>query len=112
MTLDKLKEELAAIEHERWSDWQRYCHSKMTNLSCSPLYMSLPMKDYDHWRRQIATPYAELTEAEKQSDRNQVDRYWHLIDRYAQAVREEAYAAGYKQGKFDAEVTAEYGEPK
>ena len=34
------------------------------------------------------------------------------IKEVVQAEREKAYAEGYKQGNFDAKVTAEYGEPE
>ena len=72
-----LYEQLAAIEHERWADWQRYMHSLCTTNSDGSL--TIPAGLVERWEHQIATPYAELTEREKNSDREQVDRYWHLI---------------------------------
>ena len=73
----ELREQLAAIEHERWADWQSYLHSRLTKHGEDGMLMS--PSDYLHWEEQIAADYAELTEAEKQSDRDQVDRYWSLV---------------------------------
>lgn len=67
-----LKEKLAAIEHERWADWQKWVH-EMFNKGHFP-YM------YPRWQKQIETPYAELSDKEKASDMEQVDRYWPLIE--------------------------------
>jgi hypothetical protein len=75
---NQLIEKLAAIEHERWADWQRYLHSK---LEPTPHGWIMLGKDYDHWSRQIDTPYDELSEAEKDSDREQTARYFPLIQR-------------------------------
>lgn len=70
-------EELAAIEHERWADWQKYLHSNcIDNVDGGK---TIPSKLYLHWQRQINTKYADLTEKEKDSDREQVDRYWPII---------------------------------
>ena len=75
----ELYERLAAIEHERWADWQRYLHSKCERNPDGLL--TIPASLVAHWERQIATPYEQLSEAEKDSDREQVDRYWHLLGR-------------------------------
>lgn len=82
-TTDGLKEQLAAIEHDRWADWQKYMHSKMYQETDNKgeAVMLLLQTQFNHWERQIATPYAELSEAEKNSDREQVDRYWPLIEK-------------------------------
>lgn len=84
MTKDELIERLAAIEHDRWGDWQKYLHSK-----CVP--GTEPYTDerdgsicieagyLQALERQIATPYADLSESEKQSDREQVMRYWPVL---------------------------------
>ena len=82
MTKEELYERLAAIEHERWADWQRHLHSKMVGPVTGvdgPVYV-IAKSRVDGWNRQIDTPYADLTEREKQSDREQVDRYWPLIE--------------------------------
>jgi hypothetical protein len=84
---EELIEQLAAIEHERWADWQRYLHSKCEradtwddgSLVIGGGGLVIPAELVEHWERQIATPYAELTEAEKESDREQVRRYLHLV---------------------------------
>lgn len=78
MTKQELIEELAAIEHERWADWQRYLHSRGVR---DPQTGKLVI-DADwvwRWERQIDTFYADLSEQEKASDREQVARYWPVI---------------------------------
>jgi hypothetical protein len=67
----------AAIEHERWSHWQRYMHSKGVRQSDGSL--NLPADLVARWDRQLSTPYAQLDEPEKESDREQVRRYLPLI---------------------------------
>ncbi|EXG81178.1 hypothetical protein [Cryptosporangium arvum] len=80
MTLrsERLLEELAAVEHERWAHWQRYLHSRGERAADGSLV--LPAELVERWERQIATPYAELSEAEKTSDREQVLRYLPVIE--------------------------------
>ena len=79
---DELFERLAFLEHNRWSDWQRYLHSKLkkveTRLNGTEYYL-LSGDLYKHWERQIDTDYKDLSEKEKDSDREQVMRYWKLI---------------------------------
>jgi rubrerythrin len=74
----ELREQLAAIEHERWADWQKWCHKVLRENNPSPEQGDI----LERWDRQIETPYAELSEKEKQSDRDQVDRYWQLVEAY------------------------------
>ena len=75
--LDALMERLAAIEHERWAHWQRYMHSKgIMNPDGSRI---LPKEFIARWERQLSTPYGELQEAEKESDREQVRKYLPVI---------------------------------
>ena len=75
--LDGLMEQLAAIEHARWSHWQRYLHGKSTKQTDGSLLV--PPDLVMQWERQFATPYAELSEKEKDSDREQVRKYLPMI---------------------------------
>ena len=75
--LGSLLEQLAAVEHERWSHWQRYVHSKGVRQPDGSLL--LPADLVSRWERQINTNYAELDEQEKASDREQVGKYLPII---------------------------------
>jgi hypothetical protein len=72
-----LVEKLAAVEHERWAHWQRYVHEQCQRADDGSLI--IPPQLARRWQAQIVTPYAELTETEKDSDREQVRRYLPLI---------------------------------
>lgn len=50
-------ENLAALEHEQWAHWTKHM---LDNLS---------PENIERWRRQIETPYEQLSEMEKGSDR-------------------------------------------
>jgi hypothetical protein len=76
---DDLFERLAAIEHERWAHWQSYCHSCCSHTERGDLI--IPKTFVDQWERQIHTEYAQLSEKEKDSDREEVMRYWPEIER-------------------------------
>ena len=84
-TKKKLKEKLANIEHQRWADWQRWCHKVLRENCPSPELE----KVLERWDKQIVTKYKDLSEKEKDSDRKQVDRYWPLIEKALQQQREE-----------------------
>ncbi|TBD74581.1 hypothetical protein [Rhizobium ruizarguesonis] len=75
--LNDLLEQLADIEHERWSHWQKYMHSKGVRQGDGSLL--IPAELVEQWDRQIATPYAELSDLEKESDREQVRKYLPTI---------------------------------
>lgn len=90
-------EDLAHIEHERWSDWQKHVHAKAQRQPDGSLL--IPAGLVAAWGRQIATPYAELSEGEKESDREQVRRYlptiieaFFLATRSAQEKEMQIYA--------------------
>lgn len=73
-----LVEELAAVEHERWSHWQQHLHKQ-----CIPGpdgSLTIPAHLVSQWTKQINTTYAQLTEKEKDSDREQVLRYLPIIE--------------------------------
>jgi hypothetical protein len=65
-----LIEILADIEHERWSKWMRYM------FECGVLNQDgswiMPADKVERWMRQMNTPYAELSDREQNSDRDEV----------------------------------------
>lgn len=73
----ELLEPLAAIEHERWAHWQKYLHSQCSKNNDGSL--TIPSELVDRWERQLNTPYHDLSQKEKESDREQVSRYLNLI---------------------------------
>jgi hypothetical protein len=75
--LQALVEQLAEVEHERWSHWQRYMHSKCDRAGDGSL--TIPAELVHRWEAQMSTPYSELSEQEKESDRDQVRRYLPII---------------------------------
>ncbi len=75
--LETLVERLAAVEHDRWAHWQRYMHGKAERRPDGALI--LPVELVKRWEEQISTRYDDLSEAEKESDREQVRRYLPLI---------------------------------
>jgi hypothetical protein len=73
----RLLEALASIEHERWSHWQRYLHEQCIPRADGSLM--IPADLVHHWTTQMNTPYMLLSEEEKDSDREQVQRYLPII---------------------------------
>jgi hypothetical protein len=76
--LNELLETLASVEHERWCHWQRYMHSKCVPQGDEGALL-IPADLVKQWEKQLATPYSELTDEEKESDREQVRKYLPLI---------------------------------
>ena len=72
-----LVEVLAAAEHERWSHWQRYLHAQCDLGPDGSL--TIPADLVRRWTSQMNTTYADLSEKEKLSDREQVHRYLPII---------------------------------
>ena len=75
--LESIFERLAHIEHERWSHWQRYVHSQSIRQADGSLL--IPSDLVERWERQISTSYADLSDQEKNGDREQVRKYLPLI---------------------------------
>jgi len=86
MNKPKLQEQFvekgADIEHQRWANWQSWCHKVLRENCPSPELE----KVLERWERQIATPYKDLSEQEKESDRKEARTYLPLLD---QALKEQ-----------------------
>lgn len=82
MTKEELIEALADKEHDSWARWMDYLFTKsVANADGST---TIPADLTERWERQCATRYADLSESEKQSDRNEVARILPFIDEYAE----------------------------
>lgn len=77
---DSLIEELAAVEHERWAHWQRYMHDQCERLADGRLI--IPAELVRRWEKQIETPYDRLSDDERESDREQVERVLPILAKY------------------------------
>ena len=67
---EELLEALASLEHDRWSGWELYRAKVASEESVA------------RWRRQRETPYAELSEKEKESDRIEARKTVELLKRF------------------------------
>lgn len=80
--MTSLREQLAALEHARWSHWMRYQFGEgQLNFDGS---WTMPAEKFAHWTRQMFTPYEALTETEKDNDRVEADRTLAVLE-YATA---------------------------
>ncbi len=75
----RVLEAVAAVEHERWSHWQRYMHSQCLRNDDGSL--TVPPALVRRWERQMSTPYESLTDGEKESDREQAREYLAVVKR-------------------------------
>lgn len=74
--MDAQREALAGYAHEAWAGWMR-CQAAVQlqmERKGKTVITWTAAEDYDRWQRQMRTPYADLPEAEKASDRAQADR--------------------------------------
>lgn len=82
---EELIEKLADFFHINWSHWMMYLYSKLeddwdpTKHTKDVTYV-LPVESHDRWLRQMNTPYSELTEKEKDSDREFARKLIELLD--------------------------------
>ena len=85
MTEAELVEHLADKEHASWARWMKYLFSVCGGLPVGAgLYrdITIPAALVMRWDRQADTPYAELSEPEKQSDRDEVAHILPIIREY------------------------------
>lgn len=74
---DIILEKLSDLEHDQWAHWTRY----MLDTIAKELGVSIEdLECVKRWRRQISTPYEELSEKEKESDRNWARKVLAVLD--------------------------------
>lgn len=81
----ELREKLADLQHAIWSHWMRYMFTQgeiVNDLDDCDFVEAwlMPHEKLLRWRRQMNTPYTELTEKEKESDRQQADKIISLLE--------------------------------
>lgn len=61
-------EKLANLEHQQWAHWTKYMLDNLTP------------DNIKRWRDQIVTPYSQLSEKEKETDREWARKVVKIID--------------------------------
>ena len=72
-----LREKLAEYAHDAWSGWMKYLWQKCVKNPDGTL--TIPEWAAIRWARQMFTPYAQLPENEKESDRAEADKMLALM---------------------------------
>ena len=80
MDRQELIECLADEEHVSWAGWTAYLFEKCEHNPDGSL--TIPSGYVAGLQKQIDMPYAELTEQEKQLDRDEVEHILSIIDEY------------------------------
>ena len=73
-----MREELAELAHKQWSGWMDYLFSKCIAPTVGELI--IPKWAVERWKRQANTPYEELSNDEKNTDRDEADKFLALFD--------------------------------
>lgn len=75
---DELREQLADVQHAIWAHWMRW------QFTCGQFNedetWTMPAVKVQRWQRQMNTPYAELTDQERESDREQADKVLAVLE--------------------------------
>ncbi len=77
--MDELREELAAQQHRIWADWMK--HLFTVSARSIDGQVTIPAQAASRWQRQVETEYSDLTEYEKDSDREQADKILGVLQR-------------------------------
>lgn len=75
--MSEIREQLAALEHEQWVGWMNYLFEK--SIESGDGSVTIPADMVDRWKRQINTPYADLSDSEKESDREIADKVLRIL---------------------------------
>lgn len=84
MTGPESIEKMADEVHQVWCNWMKYMFDQ-GHVNLEEKWI-MPREKLLRWRRQMETPYLELSEAEKKSDRKLALRYIELVSDYHKIV--------------------------
>jgi hypothetical protein len=76
--MENQREQLAALQHQIWSDWVR--HMFKVSTANPDGTVTIPSQYVQQWQREINTDYGMLSEDEKDGDREQVDKITRLLN--------------------------------
>lgn len=91
MRHQEAREALAELAHNQWIGWMEWQFKKgivigADGMSAHPgdpdAKMIIPEWAVARWYRQMNTPYAQLSEAEKESDRAEADKMLAIFNEY------------------------------
>ncbi|MEP7292285.1 MAG: hypothetical protein ABI835_10900 [Chloroflexota bacterium] len=69
---NEVREALSEVSHDIWSHWMRWMFT--IGVFNEDGTWTMPAAKVVRWQGQMETPYAALTEREKDSDREQADK--------------------------------------
>ncbi len=88
-TMNEEREKLSELLHEIWSDWVRYLFGSTFTSDVDTFDADgnnvtqyeriIPYYITDRWSKQMQTPYKDLSEEEKDKDREQADKILTLL---------------------------------
>lgn len=73
-----IREKLAVYAHVSWSGWMEYLFKKSTLNPDGTV--TIPVWAVERWKRQVETPYSELHDSEKESDRKEADCILQIVN--------------------------------
>lgn len=80
----KMREKIAKLAHEQWSGWMDYLFSKCPEYVAGRIQaqegaLIIPKWAVKRWTRQKNTPYKDLSDSEKDSDRAEADKFLAIL---------------------------------
>ena len=83
--MDLIREKLAVYAHEAWSGWMKYLFEKAIPYKAGEVQaykgaVIIPEWAVKRWKKQMNTPYADLPEDMKPSDRDEADKMLAILN--------------------------------
>lgn len=102
-----LREKFAVVAHDAWSGWMRHLLKSTTGEVPEGVVYGL----VERWKRQMDTPYVDITDAEKMFYRKEADKYLNALASSPEGrVIAKALAWGQAKHGFT-DVGVMYGKP-
>lgn len=83
-----LREGFAEYAHEAWAGWMKWMFEEggfstiqADDNGKTVTFWTMKPEKYERWQRQMNTPYADLPDGEKESDRLEADRMIEVMDK-------------------------------